>query len=80
MIDFDEIAKQYAKENGFDIVCPCIKHNGNMYFYFNYTVRPRYLGHPHVVKISNKGKIEQVLEFHEIYWAVNLAKEPLKLL
>ena len=65
MKDYNDIAKQYAERNGY------------RYFYVDYADRPRYLGHPHIIKISPAGKVQRVLNVDEIYWVVKQAKEPL---
>lgn len=72
MIDFENIAKKYAEEHKCNIVQPSIKRNGYMYFHIDYTGRARYTGHPHIIKISSTGKVQRVLNVHEIYWAYNL--------
>lgn len=73
MKDYNEIAKQYAAKQGCDFVQPTTaERNGYRYFYLNRTVRPRYMGHPHIIKISPAGKVQRVLNFDEIYWAYNL--------
>lgn len=70
MKDYNEIAKQYADEQGCDIVQPTsAEQNGYRYFYLNRTVRPRYMGHPHIIKISPTGKVQRVLDIEELYWA-----------
>ena len=77
MKDYYDIAKQFADKEGLDVVQYCTERNGYHYFYLNYTVRPRYMGHPHIIKISPIGKIQWVRDFHERYWAYNLrVKEP----
>ena len=65
--------RKYATENHCDIVKPSIESKGYMYFYLNMTVRPRYLGHPHIIKISQTGKVHRVLDVDEIYWAFKYA-------
>lgn len=77
MTDYQDIAKQYAKINGYGIIRSSAIRNGYRYFHVDYTERPRYLGHPHIIKISPSGKVQRVLDFDEIYWAVKLAREPL---
>ena len=77
MKDYNDIAKQYAERNGYGIVRPSAERNGYRYFHIDYTDRPRYLGHPHIIKISPAGKVQRVLNVDEIYWAVKQAKEPL---
>ena len=73
MKDFQEIAKQFAAKQGCDIVQPSTaERNGYRYFCLDRSDRPRYTGNPYVIKISPAGKIQQVLNFDEIYWAYNL--------
>ena len=72
MKDYNDIAKQYAAQHGFDIVQPsAAERNGYRYFHLDFTGRPRYTGHPFIIKISPAGKVQQVLNFDEIYWAYN---------
>jgi hypothetical protein len=75
MLDYISIAKEYAEELGCDIIKPSAVKGGYHYFYLNRTVRPRYLGHPHVIKISPSGKVQRVLDFEEIYWAYKKARK-----
>lgn len=70
MKDYQDIAKQYAAQHGCNIVQPTTaERNGYRYFYLDYTGRPRYTGHPHIIKISPSGKAQRVLNTDEIYWA-----------
>ena len=70
MVDFQKIAKQYADKQGYDIVqSTSAVRSEYRYFYLNRTVRPRYMGHPHIIKISPTGKVQRVLNVDEIYWA-----------
>lgn len=71
MKDYQDIAKQYAGKHGCDIVQPSAERNGYRYFHIDYTGRPRYTGHPHIIKISPARKVQRVLDFDEIYWAYN---------
>ena len=71
MKDYRNMAKQFADEHGFDIVRPCTEHSGYSYFQLDFSNRPRYTGHPHIIKISSTGKILVVADVDEIYWAVN---------
>lgn len=72
MTDYNDIAKQYAAQHGFDIVQPsAAERNGYKYFHLDFTGRPRYTGHPHIIKINPSGKVQQVLNVDEIYWAYN---------
>ena len=78
MKDYNDIAKRYAEKNGYGVVRPSTERIGYRYFHVDYTERPRYLGHPHIIKISPAGKVLRVLNVDEIYWAVKQAKEPLQ--
>lgn len=70
MKDYQDIAKQYAQQHGCDIVQPTTAvRNGYRYFRLDFTGRPRYTGHPHIIKISPSGKVQRVLNVDEIYWA-----------
>ncbi|MBR6551114.1 MAG: hypothetical protein IKT71_07945 [Paludibacteraceae bacterium] len=71
------IAKKHAAKTGMDVVRPCVKVRGWSYYHLNYSVRPRYLGLPIIIKISKKGKIVRVLDMEERFWAYKLAKEAL---
>lgn len=73
MKDYQDIAKKYAAQHGCNIVQPsAAERNGYKYFHLDYTGRPRYTGHPHIIKISPAGKVQRVLDVDEIYWAYNL--------
>lgn len=69
MKNYNDIAKQYAERNGYSIVRPSAERSGYRYFQVDYADRPRYLGHPHIIKISSAGKVQRVLNVDEIYWA-----------
>jgi len=71
MKDYQNIAKQFATKHGFDIVHYCSEVNGYSYFLLDFSDKPHYTGHPHVVKISTTGKISVVADLDEIYWAAN---------
>lgn len=77
MEDYNEIAKQYAVKHNCDILQPSAERNGYRYFHLDYTGRPRYTGHPYIIKISPAGKVQQVLVFDEIYWAYNNRLKPM---
>lgn len=73
MKDYQDIAKQYADKQGCDIVQPTsAERNGYKYFHLDRSVRSRYTGNPYIIKISPSGKVQQVLNLDEIYWAYNL--------
>ena len=76
MKDYNEIAKRYAGKHGCNILQASAERNGYRYFHLDYTGRPRYTGHPHIIKISPAGKVQRVLNFDEIYWAYNNCSEP----
>ena len=72
MKDYQKIAKEYADKQGCDIVQPTsAERNGYRYFYLDRSVRPRYTGNPYIIKISPSGKVQQVLNLDDIYWAYN---------
>lgn len=66
----EELAiKKYAQEHGCDIIKRCIKNKGYTYYFLDFSNRPHYTGHPHIVKISPKGVINRIFNVEEIYWA-----------
>lgn len=69
-LNYQNIAKQFAEKHGFDIVRHCAERNGYSYFQLDFSKKPRYTGHPHVVKISSTGEILVIADVNEIYWAV----------
>ena len=72
MVNHQDIAEKYAKEHGCDIVEPAARRDGYSYFHIDYTGRSHYTGHPHIIRISPKGRsIRRVLDTHELYWAFN---------
>lgn len=73
MKDYNDIAKHYAERNGYSIVRPAAERSGYRYFHVDYTDRPRYMGHPCIIKISPAGKVQRVLNVDEIYWAYKQA-------
>ena len=77
MKDYYNIAKRYATEHKCDIVQPTTaERDGYHYFFLNHTIRPRYMGHPHIIKISPDGEVQRVYDVDEIYWAVKRIIEP----
>ena len=72
MVNHQDKAEKYAKEHGCDIVEPAALRGGYSYFHLDYNGRPHYTGHPHIIRISPKGRsIRRVLDTHELYWAFN---------
>ena len=72
MVDYQKTAKQHANEQGCDIVQPTYaERNGYWYFYLDRSDRPRYTGHPYISQISPVGKVQQMLDLDDIYWAYN---------
>ena len=45
-----ELAVQYTKQNGCDIVTPVVTKNGCVYYRVDWKDKPRYTGHPHIIK------------------------------
>ena len=76
MIDYNKIAKKYAKEHQCDILHQSAERNGDRYFYLNHKVRPRYMGHPHIIKVGPTGEVQQVLDVDEVYWAYENRLDP----
>ena len=50
-------AKNYAKANNCDIIRPAIEQGGYSYFCIDFTGRPKYTGHPIVIKVNQFGKV-----------------------
>lgn len=73
MNEIPKIVQETAAKHGFDIVRPCAERKGFRYFLLDFSNKPRYTGHPHVVQISSTGKILVVADLKEIYWAVKQA-------
>ena len=69
-----ELAVQYAKQNGYDIVTPVVTKNGYVYYRVDWKDKPCYTGHPHIIKIrtNQAKKVVIVTDLDEIYWAVGL--------
>ena len=67
MKDYRRIAIKYASQRGYNIVRPSAEKGGYKYFHIDFTGRPRYTGHPHIIKISSTGKVFPVLNVDEIY-------------
>lgn len=68
----------YATQHEYDIISEPLEINGGVYYHLNKSVRPRYLGHPCVVKINKSGRVVKVRNTNEIYRAVALIKEHAK--
>lgn len=69
MIDYLKIAREFAAKQRCDIIQPSAECNGYKYFRLDFTGRPRYTGLPYIIKISPSGKVQQVVDFDEIFWA-----------
>jgi hypothetical protein len=76
MSKLQDTVNQYAKQHGCDIVQPSAERGGYHYFHLDYAGRQHYTGHPHIIKVSPKGKVQRVLDTDELYWAVARIKEP----
>ena len=70
-----EIADRYARCNGFDTAEYVAVKNGFAYFLLKWNPRPKYTGHPNVIKISQTGAIHVLTDREEIYWAVGQPKD-----
>ncbi len=70
--------KRYATHHEYDIISEPLEINGGVYYHLNKSIRPRYLGHPCVVKINKSGRVVRVRNTNEIYRAVALIKEHAK--
>lgn len=72
MPNYNEIARRFAIKQGCDVVQPTTAtRNGYRYFYLDCSERPRYTGNPYIIKVSPTGKVLQVLNLSEIFWAFN---------
>lgn len=72
-----EIIKKYARENKFDVIYPSMELNGYAYFRLDYQHKPKYTGHPIIVKINNSRNVVGVRDLEEAYIAANKVKAPL---
>jgi hypothetical protein len=72
-----EIIKKYARENNFDVIYPSIQLDGYAYFRLDYQHKPRYTGHPIIVKVNNSRNVVRVRDLEEAYMAANEVKAPL---
>ena len=72
-----DIADRYARRNGFDKAELCAVRDGVAYFHLMWEPRPKYSGHPNVIRISPTGKILVVTDMEEKYWAIGQPKEAL---
>lgn len=73
-----DIADKYAKRNGFDTAELVAVKDKAAYYLLEWNDRPRYTGHPNVIKISHTGKILVVTDRAERYWAIGQPKEALQ--
>jgi len=73
-----DIADKYAKRNGFDTAELVAVRDGVAYYHLDWKVRPRYTGHPNVIKIGTTGRVQVVSNREEKYWAVGQSKEALQ--
>ena len=67
---YQDIVKRFAEKHGFDIVRFCIECVGLRYFHLDFSTRPRYTGHPHIVKVDDAGELIVVTDVNEIYWVM----------
>ena len=77
-MDKQDIADKYAKSNGFDSAELVAVKDGVAYYFLDWKNRPRYTGHPNVIKISHTGKTIVVADRDERYWAIGQPKESLR--
>ena len=70
MADYQDIVKQFADKHGFAIVHFCLEYDGLRYFHLDFSNRPRYTGHPHIVKVNDIGELIVVTDINEIYWVM----------
>ena len=69
-IDFDKIALEYAKQQGYDTIRNAGEKDGYKYFhYYNLATLGHKLGLLHILKIDDLGRIIPVDNFTEIMWA-----------
>ena len=69
-INFDKIALEYAKQQGYDTIRNAGEKDGYKYFhYYNLATLGHKLGLPHILKIDDLGRIIPVDNFTEIMWA-----------
>ena len=76
MTNKQDIADRYAAKNGFDVASLVATKDGWAYYRLGWNNRPRYTGHPCVIKISHTGNVLAVTDIEERYWAVGRAKAP----
>ena len=69
-----DIADRYAKSNKFDTAELVAVKDRMAYYRLDWESRPRYTGHPCVIKISPSGKVQPVTDRDEIYWAIQQPK------
>ena len=69
-----DLADRYAKDNGFDQAELVAVKDDMAYFHLMWVPRPKYTGHPNVIKISQTGEIIVVKDREEKYWAIGQSK------
>lgn len=69
-----EIAIEFAGENHFDSVELVATKGDTEYYRLDFKNRPRYTGHPDIIKISESGKVSVVYDVQEIYWSIRQRK------
>ena len=68
--DYLDRVKKFADKYGLDIVRFCMECDGYRYFHLDFSNRPRYAGHPHIVKVNDAGELIVVTDINEIYWVM----------
>ena len=71
-----QIAQDYGRKIGYDIVSPAGERNGYKYFdMINESLIGRKTGLPRIIKISSTGRIYYVDNLTEIMWATKQKNE-----
>lgn len=70
-VDYENIARQYASQSGYDSIRAAGERNGQRYFRFFNSQYPRYTGLPKFLKISAAGIVTVVQDFNELMWATH---------